>query len=1234
MRKTASGQSNLLLKILALSVVAGLLIPSFGFGDSIVANQNQITKTSDYTRQTGGSKQLTTHSVVTSNGMLWENYGEINNLGRPAEVYMTQSDLAGLTISSEFFGFWKYKRNTSIELFDRIEIPGLVPFADIGKPILPRLITYVEVPKEVNIGIQSIEGSNAIIADYDYQLAPAQPPASPVWTPDPADSVELVFDEDVYGESSFYPSFGARLVGESSDSAIIMRGRRLLEISFYPISYNPQSKDIMVYSNFVLRLNYSQPAQFTPPRAALRCEQFENIFERFLLNYRSWGETVSEGIGSFPGAIQDQFFPASNGFGTTACENLIIVYDDFLVPAMRLAQWKNRTGLLTRVYTTTQVMNSVGSPSLTSNVIRTFIQSAYHTWRPSPTYVLLFGDSNHIPTNYDLINKAPENSHGPTYYYDQTAGFIGSDLSYFTLDGNDYIPDLFYGRISVDSLENASVIVNKTLKYEQTPPNLSSFYRNIFAAGFFEDEMDAATQDTDPILNGDGIEDYATQFIQESEAIKRYLQGLTDHDYIVHVNYTANVTDGHNPPFEYYNGRLEVDYSGFPESFHWMSLEEDAADYAISNITSNFNDGRFLVYHLDHGGSWNMYYCLHPNRKDYAEGWIFPRFNTSHVKGLTNGDLLPLVIDIDCSTGWFDGETDEYAMGDDYHNYAGDCLAEILHRKKDGGAIAVIAASRIVFNYDSAALLNGTINAIWPGTEFSEYLFIHPIYEMGAALYYGKMNVLRVSGYEDSAIDPDMSEDARFYKVTNSTFHLYHLFGDPSTPLWTEEPSELFAEYPLKIGSQGTQRFVVNVYNESGDVVENAKVCIQKGNEAYEVGYTNTRGYVEFQVTNLSGGDLNVTVTKHNFIPHIGTIEVVESDATIRVSPARQKSHQSVDIDLAGFNDGQLVFVYFGNQKISPDHVYTSPSTTASVEVPEGNDGLMTVVANQTSNGPVATTTFYRLSDTETDLKIKYIHVFPYIETTLNNIPTTVVAGTTTNPSQLVAIDSYQIYIRIRNEGPDDTSDSQFELFYHEFGVGQARQRIFVKSGIEIKHQQELGIDVDWTPVETGHICLIAKVSDRYDLTSNNDEYWQNTHVLGVSSPGNVSFAIGNNKTTAEYASVELIQEGNYSDYWNATIHGFSSRRMDPKQNESVQFIIDVPDSVPVGEWRVFTVVLSIKGEYVESLSINVTKVATPPTTEAGIVDFVISVVTSPIFIASVVIIVVVLILYLRSRRK
>jgi len=394
----------------------------------------------------------------------------------------------------------------------------------------------------------------------------------------------------------------------------------------------------------------------------------------------------------------------------TGAEFLIITPPDFQAAANDLAAWRNAEGIDTEVRTTTDT----GS---TAAEIQAYIQNAYDTWTPPPEFVLFLGDAEFIPTNYQTIHPY----HGT---------LIGTDLYYATVDGSDYYPDIHTGRISVDTLDEAQKAVNDIIDYDRNPVSDEAFYDNVSMAAYFQDNDD------------DGYED--RRFVLTSEEIRDYL--LTQ-DYTVERIYTADPSVN---PTNYNDGTYASGEPLPPEllrpTFAW---DGDADD-----ITAAVGEGRFILNHRDHGATW---------------GWGDPYYSVSHVQALTNGNKLPVVFSMNCQTGWFDNETDDPADGTGYTTIH---FSEAWERNPNGGAVGVIAATRVSYSGYNDWMTEGFYDAIWPDfLAYNDPGFSLPEYRMGVVLNYGKLAMAALWG------DWDVE------------FEIFHYFGDPTMGIHTAPPT-------------------------------------------------------------------------------------------------------------------------------------------------------------------------------------------------------------------------------------------------------------------------------------------------------------------------------------------------------------------------------------------------------------------------------------------------------------
>jgi len=129
---------------------------------------------------------------------------------------------------------------------------------------------------------------------------------------------------------------------------------------------------------------------------------------------------------------------------------LIITDPQFRSIVEPLADWKRAKGFHV-ILTTTQEID----PVITSEKIQQYISRAYHESPNPPQYVLLVGD-------------VPDLSYTPGVPGWDYHGVV-SDLPYALIDGDDILPDLSIGRLSVRTADQAQTVIAKILHYEQTP---------------------------------------------------------------------------------------------------------------------------------------------------------------------------------------------------------------------------------------------------------------------------------------------------------------------------------------------------------------------------------------------------------------------------------------------------------------------------------------------------------------------------------------------------------------------------------------------------------------------------------------------------------------------------------------------------------------------------------------------------------------------------------------------
>ena len=235
-------------------------------------------------------------------------------------------------------------------------------------------------------------------------------------------------------------------------------------------------------------------------------------------------------------------------------------------------------------------------------------------------------------------------------------------------------------------------------------------------------------------------------------------------------------------------------------------------------------------------------------------GWLgMSGFGITNINDLINFKKLPFAVILTCSTGSFDGT----------------CQSEAFIRAGSAGnptgAIASIGTATIGTHTN----FNNCIDAgIYYG------IFVDGIYNPGGALNRGKLAL-----YEHYPQNPGGYVD--------NFSHMNTLMGDPGVELWTGVPKDMIVNYDTQV-SAGTNYIEVTVENVLGVPLSEAWITILKDEDViFSTGYTESAGKILLSLEQIGIGSelgtVNLTVTKHDFKPHIGSFEIVNSDVFVNI---------------------------------------------------------------------------------------------------------------------------------------------------------------------------------------------------------------------------------------------------------------------------------------------------------------------------------------------------------------
>ncbi len=321
---------------------------------------------------------------------------------------------------------------------------------------------------------------------------------------------------------------------------------------------------------------------------------------------------------------------------TNQADYLIISHPNFMPEAQRLADYRSSQGLSSMVVSIDDIYNEFNEGIYHPIAIKNFLRYTLAAWEdPVPTYVVLVGDG-HFNDKF----VSPERYGSLPIYLPANLGWVDpwqaevdTTNLLVTLVGDDILPDMIIGRMPVNSPEELSAIIDKTISFEQAP--LSEWQlHNLFVA------------DNTPDAVGDFV-------ALSEELISSYLKPGFTADRV----YLDTFTD---------SGTCGEPISGGPSC--------PAANHAITDTLST--TGAQFVTYTGHGHvvRWANEQIMLIHETD-------PYYND--VSTINNSDKLSVVLDMTCFTGyWF------------YPTYPLlPSLAETFLRTENRGAVATFSST-------------------------------------------------------------------------------------------------------------------------------------------------------------------------------------------------------------------------------------------------------------------------------------------------------------------------------------------------------------------------------------------------------------------------------------------------------------------------------------------------------------------------------------------------------------
>ncbi|MFX1385178.1 MAG: C25 family cysteine peptidase, partial [Promethearchaeota archaeon] len=352
------------------------------------------------------------------------------------------------------------------DVYKRISIDDCGYIGQVGHPKLPFKTLKILLPYGKDLDKVNVVPSERYTLDGKFKIEPAQ-----AQIPFGTDEIpKFALAESIYQSANLFPENIYSVEGVYE-----LRGYRILILNIYPVQYIPNTAEISYFKDMKVQVSVSDNTLAN------------SLFRGFYVDEERVISAVDnpEIINTYKGNKEEgKNLPSSSGLSPDSYDYVIITNEALknsggAYTFQDLADYKIAHGIQTTIVTVEYIYaNYPGDDE--QEKIRNFIIDAYQTW--NIRYVLLGGDGDGANLGGESEDPIiPARGFYATAYGEVDYN-IPSDLYYSGLDGTwdddgdgiygedgeeDFYAEVYVGRAPVDSEEEVSNFVMKTLIHEQ-----------------------------------------------------------------------------------------------------------------------------------------------------------------------------------------------------------------------------------------------------------------------------------------------------------------------------------------------------------------------------------------------------------------------------------------------------------------------------------------------------------------------------------------------------------------------------------------------------------------------------------------------------------------------------------------------------------------------------------------------------------------------------------------------
>lgn len=407
-------------------------------------------------------------------------------------VQLLQSNDETISFTAEFFGFSEEPVLYDGKEFSRIAIENCFKLDTPGLPELPYMKKFVAIPACEDVRLESV-----VIKEDKIENILIYPAPRIEKEPNPDDCstrLKEVFEQnsEAYSKDEDFPKEVARI-----ERIFKIRNQHVAELHIFPLQYNASQNTAIFSKEMEVRLIYEFPSgPFCVPTGP-----FERVCEKIIMNYESLSAPINRAhermiLGGGPGSV-DSCTSLSGCVQNNTDYLMIVGHNLWLNSAVRSKIWDlgvkraefNRYNVsIIDIDYIVDVELSNADSLLKEELLDFYDQNqAGHMGDGKLGFILLIGDA--YICEYHDCEPGYRETIIPAHYRAYGDLEVASDIYYASMDNeDDWFPDVFIGRISVDDSLEAVSCLDKIIPYE--PHDISNTWHKkaLFVGGDWDEE--------------------------------------------------------------------------------------------------------------------------------------------------------------------------------------------------------------------------------------------------------------------------------------------------------------------------------------------------------------------------------------------------------------------------------------------------------------------------------------------------------------------------------------------------------------------------------------------------------------------------------------------------------------------------------------------------------------------------------------------------------------------------